>query len=596
MQMAGRPQPGVSPRRELSQKLQSRQATSEARGAVFESSPVRKSNADMVWNQVTASQFTPRHDDPASTHRVGKEEEAGQACASASSSAAPVGGGASPRRGGGSSSRSADLDKTTEELNATVSELRETMEKERERSRQLEKRASEAEYIAVWLKEELDKSVATADLNGTRPVVDHAPQAADLDGTQPVLRHGIQNVEMDSTQPVVRRRASAIQASSVPEDEVVPTRPQLGVVDPTATAPKLGVLDPAGTVPKLCSLVTPGTQPKLGLASLQPDTVGRLHPMAVQRMPSFDDEPLDISNIEDPRMLREELAKSHRYIEEKQHEVIGLEEQNLVLREELNMEKQKVIELKRAANSQKEQNQKAHDELEMNRWLHEEVQLLRNEAAKLQEKLQQAAQREQFLKTELADLRQAAGKASDLHSEEMGRLSVTVGEQLVTVERELAQRTRELSEATDPFIKHAHGLLGAARKACMQIEGASGRSRQAPPLYDLRSRDLANSFRGILKLLKYMVEVLAQHTGMVNPFEQGLGYACVSETSDSLASSMQDYHLQGSQQRGLVCHSALESQQSAQARPGDARGEEEDGVGVVRNDNVVRRWMCYMQD
>jgi len=594
--MAGRVE-DVTPRRELVSKLVSRQARSEIDGAVFETQPASPSS-DMVWNTITPSQFTPRHEDLCLPPR-GREEapdRTQQAAASSSSGAATTTAAASsgdrqrsvsPRsppslpseRTGG---LRPDGDRAEEELSATVSELRENVERERERSRQLEKRAAEAEFIAVWLKEELDKSMGAVDLEGTRPLVHR--------------QGGAEDVEMDSTQPVVRRATG--EAGTSAAEGSPPTRPQLGLGGPTPTQPKMGI----GTQP--ASLAT---EPKLGgLSPWQPE--GGPPPKNVQelpmvRMPSYDEGLVDISAIQDPRQLREELRRSHQYIEEKQHEVICLEEQNLVLQEELNLEKQKVIELKRAANAQKEESQKASGELEMNQWLQEEVALLRSEAKKMQERLEQAAQREHFLKAEVSDLRSAAGQASNLHSEEMGRLSVTVGEQLLQVEHELAQRTKELSEAIEPFLKHAHGLLGTVRKACVQIEGATGRQRQAPPLYDLRSRDMASSFRIILKLLKYAVEVLAQHTGMVNVFQQG--DACsATETAGSLVSSVQDagmsgrpsikdvYSTSGSQNRGLRAPSDAELRRPADQ---DLGPPQDPSVDVVR-ESSFKRWMCYLQE
>lgn len=489
----------------------------------------------------------------------------------------------------------------SDELNATVSELRENMERERERSRQLEKRAAEAEYIAVWLKEELDKSTGAVDLDGTRPVrrratqegISEDPAEAPVTGTGTDFSFRTsEEEEMDNTRPVARRAGPP----TAPLQQGPPTRPQVGT-GPLGTAGALGT-GAVGTVPTQPTLgyaqtdlpsrikaeSGPPTRPDVGSAvptapkmgigsqghlpsevhssrpplaggkgrSQQPQQAARRQdeemeqlPM-VARVPSYGYDEIDPNAMEDPRQMRQELLKSQRYIEEKQHELIQLEQQNLVLSEELNHEKQKVIELRRAANAEKEEKQKASENLEMNQWLQEEVTLLRNEAAKMQEKLEQATQREQFLKAELADLRTAALKANEMRNEEMGRLSMTVGDQLVQVERELAQRTRELSEATEPFLKHAHGLLGTARKACVQIEGATGRTRQAPPLYDARSRDLSTSFRCILKLLKYIVEVLAQHTGMVNPFGQGDTFS-VTDTKSSLHSSFQDQSAPNSQ-------------------------------------------------
>uniref|UniRef100_A0A7S1QL30 Uncharacterized protein n=1 Tax=Alexandrium catenella TaxID=2925 RepID=A0A7S1QL30_ALECA len=350
--------------------------------------------------------------------------------------------------------------------------------------------------------------------------------------------------------------------------------------------------------------------------------------MKMTRMPSFDED-LDVSVMSDPRELREELLKSYTYIEKKNHEILNLEEQNLVLREELNHEKQKVIELKRAANTQKEESQKVNGDMEMNQWLTEEVTLLRNSVSEMQEKLGQAVQREEFLKSELADARSQTNKATDIHNEEMGRLSVTVGDQLVQVERELAQRTKELSEATEPFLKHAYGLLVAARKAVQQIESASGRpARQVPQLYDLRSRDLAGSFRSILKLLKYMVEVLAQHTGMPNPFDkQGAGNEekfSVCDSVSSLASSAQASDL-GSQRSalrppnsGCVAGSQREcggnkarddkaarmrSRLSSQYFPGQLQAPDPENTPdkeqlqpEVEVESTSKRWMCYLQD
>jgi len=664
--MEGGTKDKITPRRELTKKLQGRQARSETDGSVFETQACG-SGADMVWNEVTATQFTPRHEDALPTfvqegHKRQPQEgpglqedlsaptnmpNRGARCPeergrSATASPLPAegrkGSGApkapgrpastsprvTPPRNGSNPSKELGGGRAVQELNATVEELKESMERERERSKQLEKRAAEAEFIAVWLKEELDKSVQSTDLDGTRLVQRRAPaMEEDLDGTRKVQRaRGAvgtatawagqgQEEDVDATRPVIRRAATGTGTAALEADgrgeARPPTRPQMDSC--VQTVPQLGTSIDAGipTAPQGVGTSGIPTAPQvIGNSGVPtaPQVQQEASPLGSRYRAMTLDEELDeraIGALQDPQRLREELLRARRFIDEKQQEVMSLEEENLVLQEELNREKQKVIELKRACNTHKEESQKASGDVEMNQWLQEEVALLRNETSKLREDLEQAQQREHILKTELGDLQQEAGKANNLHSQEMGRLSVTVGEQLVQVERELAQRTKELSEVTEPFLKYAHGLLGATRKACAQIDNATGRPRQPPPLlYDQRSRDLRENFRSILKLLKYMADVLALHTGMVNPYERGGTEYSASETGMSLVSSILEAPPEdASPQRGLHAnHRGLQAPSdtgSQLTRERVKQLEQEPEVEVIRDDGW-KRWTCYLQE
>jgi hypothetical protein len=206
--------------------------------------------------------------------------------------------------------------------------------------------------------------------------------------------------------------------------------------------------------------------------------------------------------------LREELHKLTTHVAKKQGEVLDLTARSQEVSEQLERERQHVLDLERAESTHRNELDGVDDALRLNQQLQDELKYLRGEAKKLKEKIGSSRGQEQHLRQEIEELQRSGSGPVGPDDQEMERLSMTVGGQLMSVERELAMKTKAVSDLSEPFLRQMHDLLEAARRACQRLDSDS--SRTAPALFDSRSRDLCGALRGMLELLHYMVEVLSR--------------------------------------------------------------------------------------
>jgi len=241
------------------------------------------------------------------------------------------------------------------------------------------------------------------------------------------------------------------------------------------------------------------------------DTGGVEHTRVVRReAPRQDPE-----EIREVLALREELHKLNTHAAKKRDEVMHLTQRNGEMSRELQEERQRVRELRRVEAAHDADLGKVGDSLKLNQRLQDELKYLREEARGLKESISRFRGHEQSLKEEINELHRSKSGSDDCNPEEMERLSMTVGGQLVSVERELAAKTREVSDLAEPFVRQMHALFDAARKACQRLDSGSrgGQPRRVPGLFDPVSRDLHATLRAMLELLHYFVEVLSREHG-----------------------------------------------------------------------------------
>jgi len=120
----------------------------------------------------------------------------------------------------------------------------------------------------------------------------------------------------------------------------------------------------------------------------------------------------------------------------------------------------------------------------------------------LRQELCMAEKHEAGLREEIAELQT---RMAPVEVEQMTR---KMTEQLVAVEEELQVRIKELANLGGPFLQGMHELLRPARLSCARMDSAAGKLREVPPLFDPASGDLQANLRGILDLMRYIVEVL----------------------------------------------------------------------------------------
>lgn len=223
----------------------------------------------------------------------------------------------------------------------------------------------------------------------------------------------------------------------------------------------------------------------------------------------------DPEEIREVLALREELHKLSTHAAKKQEEVKVLTERSRDISKELQEQRQGAHELQRAESVHTSDLGQVSDSVKLNQQLQDELKYLREEAKGLKDNISRFRGHEQSLKEEINELHRSKSGSDDCNPEEMERLSVTVGSQLVNVERELAAKSREVSDLAEPFVREMHVLHDAARRACQRLDvGARGsQQRRVPALFDARSRDLHAALQAMLELLHYFVEVLSRDRG-----------------------------------------------------------------------------------
>jgi len=275
-------------------------------------------------------------------------------------------------------------------------------------------------------------------------------------------------------------------------------------------------------------------------------------------------EDLDSTNRTMLGQLSSEDAKLVTVVQEKQKEVLSLEDELISLREELNVEKKRVIHLKEAAYA-RNRKWKAElviisEEIALKLRLEEEVDIQRQAMIRLREDVAIAKDREATFRREAEmskrevetmkrDVEVANSRAERLQRELVGTkenitqwksavdaaadisqrrrsdnasghdaeaLSFSVTNELIKLEHELAEQVKSntrLANLVQLFLEHAVAPLTTVRSTCKNFvatgEANIGvRQRVAPPLHEPKVQDAREALVSIVTLLRFCHEVL----------------------------------------------------------------------------------------
>jgi len=142
--------------------------------------------------------------------------------------------------------------------------------------------------------------------------------------------------------------------------------------------------------------------------------------------------------------------------------------------------------------------------------------LLPEEQSRLQQDLVKAAEREVAQSREImrlkAELEQARTgvKSEELPPEEMQKLNVGLGHQLVAVEQELKEQVRKSSRLLEHFLVRIQGPLEVLRRFSRQLAASSSRHNglEPPAKFEPNVHDLERSLSQVLKLLSFTAELV----------------------------------------------------------------------------------------
>mmetsp|Transcript_129908 Transcript_129908/g.277385 ORF Transcript_129908/g.277385 Transcript_129908/m.277385 type:complete len:573 (-) Transcript_129908:33-1751(-) len=456
----------LSPTHELSAALKSRQAKADVAGSVFEANAHQgkaASAADASWS---VKQWTPRGQDgvgnltsgPSSARQLvghGGPKQIPEEHEVTDSEVLLTPLTISPRSARGplpmpnpTSSSWGGNDTSAED----VQSLREHLDRERQRSSMLEKRATEAEFIAVWLKEEIDRSQQNVPAGASQRSGDED----DSLGCTRVVSRGVDRIpeedEMEQTRTVTRAKTGSIRRQ--------------GSLGPRSTS-RQSVIQ--------------------GLEELDADQIREEFQRLLNFAEDKENEALDFQ--EQNLDLREDLNR------EKQ-KVIDI------------MRAQQATHAK--ASGDEELTQWLQEEVA---FLRAEAETLReklSQSGQRERALQKQVRDLTQLQTSASlDSARGAQEQKQFQAEEMERLSNILGGQLMSVEQELMARAKELS-ALEPFFLQAHTLLADICGMCARFEVA--RSRPPPKLHE-KGEDVSTCLSKILDAQRYIESVLKSRVG-----------------------------------------------------------------------------------